>query len=95
MERSMTCVLCRSGTCDITEDEVRSTYFTERNEDDALTSHLPPRAALRYASHRLAGHLRPFSGYCFDQCNRFAHGCGNREGTLLLRGKQRGSSPAE
>src|SRR5277367_3030109 len=28
--------LCRSGICDITEDEVRSTYFTERNEDDAL-----------------------------------------------------------
>jgi two-component system sensor histidine kinase KdpD len=29
--------LCRSGVCDFTEDEVRSTYFTERNEDDALT----------------------------------------------------------
>jgi two-component system sensor histidine kinase KdpD len=30
--------LCRSGVCDITDDEVRSTYFTERNEDDALTN---------------------------------------------------------
>ena len=30
--------LCRSGVCDVTEDEVRSIYFTERNEDDALTS---------------------------------------------------------
>jgi two-component system sensor histidine kinase KdpD len=30
--------LCRSGICDFTEDEVRSTYFAERNEDDALTS---------------------------------------------------------
>jgi two-component system sensor histidine kinase KdpD len=30
--------LCMSGICDITEDEVRSTYFTERNEDDAVTS---------------------------------------------------------
>ena len=33
-----TCAYARSGICDITEDEVRSTYFTERNEDDALTS---------------------------------------------------------
>lgn len=30
--------LCMSGICDITEDEVRSTYFTERNEDDAVTT---------------------------------------------------------
>jgi two-component system sensor histidine kinase KdpD len=29
--------LCRSGICDITEDEMRSTYFMERSEDDALT----------------------------------------------------------
>ena len=30
--------LCMSGLCDVTEDEVRSTYFTERNEDDSVTS---------------------------------------------------------
>jgi two-component system sensor histidine kinase KdpD len=30
--------LCTSGICEITDDEVRSTYFTERNEDDALTA---------------------------------------------------------
>jgi two-component system sensor histidine kinase KdpD len=30
--------LCMSGTCDVTEDEVRSTYFTERNEDDSVTA---------------------------------------------------------
>jgi two-component system sensor histidine kinase KdpD len=29
--------LCMSGACEITEDEVRSTYFTERNEDDSIT----------------------------------------------------------
>src|SRR5271163_5121190 len=28
--------LCMSGLCDVTEDEVRSTYFTERNEDDSV-----------------------------------------------------------
>jgi two-component system sensor histidine kinase KdpD len=30
--------LCMSGTCNVTDDEVRSTYFTERNEDDFLTA---------------------------------------------------------
>jgi two-component system, OmpR family, sensor histidine kinase KdpD len=30
--------LCRSGVCEITEEEARSTYLTERNEDDALTN---------------------------------------------------------
>jgi two-component system, OmpR family, sensor histidine kinase KdpD len=30
--------LCRSGACEITDDEVRSTYFTERNEDDSPTA---------------------------------------------------------
>jgi two-component system sensor histidine kinase KdpD len=30
--------LCKSGVCDVTEDEVRSVYFTERNEDDELTT---------------------------------------------------------
>jgi two-component system sensor histidine kinase KdpD len=30
--------LCMSGSCEITDDEVRSTYFTERNEDDAVTA---------------------------------------------------------
>jgi two-component system sensor histidine kinase KdpD len=30
--------LCMSGLCDATEDEVRSTYLTERNEDDPVTS---------------------------------------------------------
>jgi two-component system, OmpR family, sensor histidine kinase KdpD len=30
--------LCKSGVFDVTEDEVRSVYFTERNEDDELTS---------------------------------------------------------
>lgn len=29
--------LCISGNCEITDDEVRSTYFTEHNEDDSLT----------------------------------------------------------
>jgi two-component system sensor histidine kinase KdpD len=29
--------LCISGTCEVTDDEVRSTYFTERNEDDLVT----------------------------------------------------------
>ncbi|HTF66450.1 MAG TPA: ATP-binding protein [Edaphobacter sp.] len=28
--------LSLSGVCDVTDDEVRSTYFTERNEDDPL-----------------------------------------------------------
>jgi len=30
--------LCTSGTSEITDDEVRSTYFTERNEDDSVTA---------------------------------------------------------
>jgi two-component system sensor histidine kinase KdpD len=30
--------LCMSGTCEITEDEVRSTYFTGHNEDDSITA---------------------------------------------------------
>nr|AOS95197.1 two-component system OmpR family sensor histidine kinase KdpD [uncultured bacterium] len=30
--------LCTSGTCEVTDDEVRSTCFTERNEDDSLTA---------------------------------------------------------
>jgi two-component system sensor histidine kinase KdpD len=30
--------LCASGICEILDDEVRSTYFSERNEDDSLTS---------------------------------------------------------
>jgi two-component system sensor histidine kinase KdpD len=30
--------LCKSGACEITDDEVRSTYFTERNEDDSVTA---------------------------------------------------------
>jgi two-component system sensor histidine kinase KdpD len=30
--------LCMSGTCNVTDDEVRSTCFTERNEDDSVTS---------------------------------------------------------
>jgi two-component system sensor histidine kinase KdpD len=30
--------LCRSGTCNVTDDEVRSTYFTESSDDDSVTS---------------------------------------------------------
>ena len=30
--------LCTSGTCEVTDDEVRSTYFTEHNEDDSVTA---------------------------------------------------------
>ncbi|WP_035348049.1 sensor histidine kinase [Edaphobacter aggregans] len=30
--------LCTSGTCEITDDEVRSTYFAECNEDNSLTA---------------------------------------------------------
>jgi two-component system sensor histidine kinase KdpD len=30
--------LCTSGVCEVTDDEVRSTYFTERNEDDSVTA---------------------------------------------------------
>jgi two-component system sensor histidine kinase KdpD len=30
--------LCRSGICEVTEEEVRSVCFTERSEDDLLTS---------------------------------------------------------
>jgi two-component system sensor histidine kinase KdpD len=30
--------LCKSGVIEITDDEVRSTYFTERNDDDSLTA---------------------------------------------------------
>src|ERR1700722_17345437 len=30
--------LCMSGTCEVTDDEVRSTYFTEHNEDDSVTA---------------------------------------------------------
>jgi two-component system sensor histidine kinase KdpD len=30
--------LCRSGTCEDTDDEVRSTYFTERNVDDSVAA---------------------------------------------------------
>jgi two-component system, OmpR family, sensor histidine kinase KdpD len=29
--------LCRSGICNVTDDELRSTYFTEHNEDDSVT----------------------------------------------------------
>jgi two-component system sensor histidine kinase KdpD len=30
--------LCRSGTCEVTDDELRSTYFTERNVDDSVAA---------------------------------------------------------
>jgi two-component system sensor histidine kinase KdpD len=30
--------LCMSGACQVTDDEVRSAYFTERNEDDSVTA---------------------------------------------------------
>ncbi len=30
--------LCTSGTCEVTDDEVHSTRFTERDEDDSLTA---------------------------------------------------------
>jgi two-component system, OmpR family, sensor histidine kinase KdpD len=30
--------LCMSGACEVTDDEVRSIYFTERNEDDSVTA---------------------------------------------------------
>src|ERR1700730_12845145 len=30
--------LCTSGVCEVTDEDVRSTYFTERNEDDSLTA---------------------------------------------------------
>jgi len=30
--------MCTSGTCEVTEDEVRSIYFAERNEDDSVTA---------------------------------------------------------
>lgn len=30
--------LCMSGICNVTGDEVRSTYFTESNEDDSVTT---------------------------------------------------------
>lgn len=30
--------LCKSGTAEIADEDVRATYFTERNEDDSLTS---------------------------------------------------------
>jgi two-component system sensor histidine kinase KdpD len=30
--------LSTSGTCNVTDDEVRSTYFSERNEDDSVTA---------------------------------------------------------
>lgn len=29
---------CRSGGCDVTEDEAQATYFTENNEDDSATT---------------------------------------------------------
>jgi two-component system, OmpR family, sensor histidine kinase KdpD len=30
--------LCRAGTCDVTDDEVRSTYFTDSGGDDSTTA---------------------------------------------------------
>lgn len=30
--------LCKSGICEVTDDDVRSTCFTERNEDDSVTA---------------------------------------------------------
>ena len=30
--------LCMSGACEVTDDDVRSTYFIERNEDDSITA---------------------------------------------------------
>jgi len=49
------------GICDVTEDDVRSTFFTERNEDDALTrssrrilrSGTRPIGALAISGHSL------------------------------------------
>ena len=87
--------LCKSGVCDVTEDEVRSIYFTERNEDDELTACVSTRAAFRNASHRFAGNLRSFSRCCFDQRNRFADRRCHRESTFLFRGKQCGGCPAK
>ncbi len=54
--------LCVSGVCDVTEDEVRATYFTERNEDDSVT--MTSRRVLRSGT-RAIGSLVIF-GHSFD-----------------------------
>src|SRR5271156_2154995 len=54
--------LCMSGVCDVTEDEVRATYFTERNEDNPVTT--TSRRVLRSGT-RAIGSLVIF-GHSFD-----------------------------
>lgn len=54
--------LCVSGVCDVTEDEVRGTYFTESNEDDSVT--MTSRRVLRSGT-RAIGSLVIF-GHSFD-----------------------------
>ena len=89
------CACAISGICDVTEDEVRGTYFTERNEDHCVTHLVSPRAAFRNTSHRSLGNLRSFSRCCFDQRNRFAdRGC-HRKSPFFFRGKHRGSCTAK
>jgi two-component system, OmpR family, sensor histidine kinase KdpD len=54
--------LCRSGVCDVTDDEVRAIYFTESDEDDSLTA--ASRRVLRSGT-RAVGSL-VISGHALD-----------------------------
>src|SRR5271154_5355194 len=57
--------LCRSGTCSVTEDEVRSTYFMDRNEDDSVTA--TSRRVLRSGTRPIGSLV--ICGHSFDDAS--------------------------
>jgi two-component system sensor histidine kinase KdpD len=57
--------LCTSGICEITEDEVRSTYFTGRNEDNSLTA--TSRRVLRSGTRAIGSLV--ISGHSLDDAS--------------------------
>ena len=86
--------LCRSGECDVTDEQVRSFYFMDSSGDDlencismrVLRLGLRPIGSLVVCGHSLDAGYR--------QCCCVTCGGGDREGTLLRHGNQRGGSTA-
>ncbi len=87
--------MCRSGQCDVTDDEVRSVYFmdSKRERLSTRTSRRILRLGIRpIGALVICGHSLD-TGY--DQCSCVADRCGDGEGTLFLHRNQCGGSAAE
>ena len=87
--------MCRSGQCDVTDDEVRSIYFMDRSGDDSATRTSKRVLRVGLTPYRRACRLWAFAGYGYDQCSCVTGCGGDREGTLFLRGNQCGGSAAK